>query len=54
MRQLVSAAINAPLSLGQCVKQWKSIARRLTEPKRKRTRQLDMLTELCDEISDFY
>ena len=52
MRQLVSAAINAPLSLGQCIKQWKNIARRLSEPKRKRTRQLDKLAGICEEASD--
>ena len=54
MRQLVSAAINAPLSLDQCIKPWKSIARRLAEPKRKRARQLDKLAELWEEISDLY
>jgi len=40
MLHLLSSGVNPRLPLGQCLRHWPHIARRLREPKRTRQRQL--------------
>ena len=43
MRHLLSMGVNPALSLVQCPHDWDDIAKRLQEPRRKRSRQVDRL-----------
>jgi hypothetical protein len=43
MLHLLSQTVNPPLTLRDCIKQWRYIANRLREPRRSRSRQLQKL-----------